>query len=90
MAKATKNVKTVETIESVTLTVTLDEAQRIKALAGRCSHREGLSGIFSALSAAGIGSGGYDVKTNRDNPYVSRFDTGRVTSGVLILVKDGE
>lgn len=64
MSMVEKNVKVVETIESVTITLTEDQAQRLTALLGYCTSSSGFTKLWSELADAGIDRKKYTVDNN--------------------------
>lgn len=66
MASAKKNVEVVETVKGVTLELSVDEAQMLTALLGKCRRNHNTTPIFKALTEAGIEKGDWKVEANGD------------------------
>lgn len=59
MSSVEKNVKIVEQVESVSLTLTEEQANRLVSLFGYCTPASGFSNLYNDLRDAGYSGKGY-------------------------------
>ena len=71
MSMVKKNIKVVETVESVTITLSVDQAERLSTLLGFCTSKSGFTQLWNELRQAGMdGKKKYKVSNHQHSVTV--------------------